>query len=167
MQTISEDYRGLNIELHKTNPNYGMSGQKWGPAIMAATQAMQTTDVLDYGCGKSTLAKTLPFNINQYDPAIPRFKHKPEPADLLVCTDVLEHIEPDMLDSVLDDIKNLTKKAAFLVVATGPAHKTLSDGRNAHLIQERPKWWESKLSKRFNSVVIEEGEGGFTAICEK
>ena len=62
-----------------------------------------------------------------------------------MCTDVLEHIEPDCVDMVIEDIFRLTKRAAFLVIANRPALRALPDGRNAHLIQEGPEWWLPKL----------------------
>lgn len=168
MQTISENYRGLNEDLHKTNTSYGTSGKKWAGVVRMASMEINSTDILDYGCGKSTLAHSLPFPIHQYDPAIPRFRARPESADIVVCTDVLEHIEPDLIENVLDDISSLTKRVAILVVASGPAQKTLADGRNAHLIQEKAPWWMDKLVVRFSSVNIEDGgDAGFTAVCEK
>jgi 2-polyprenyl-3-methyl-5-hydroxy-6-metoxy-1,4-benzoquinol methylase len=67
----------------------------------------------------------------------------PEPHDIVACTDVLEHIEPDCLDDVLKDIRRCTKKVAFLLIATRPAIKVLADGRNAHLIQQPYTWWRT------------------------
>jgi 2-polyprenyl-3-methyl-5-hydroxy-6-metoxy-1,4-benzoquinol methylase len=68
----------------------------------------------------------------------------------VACTDVLEHIEPDQLDKVLDDLKRLVKQAGVFVIATGPAKKFLDDGRNAHLIQEGAAWWLPKIMARFD-----------------
>jgi S-adenosylmethionine:diacylglycerol 3-amino-3-carboxypropyl transferase len=91
----------------------------------------------------------------------------PEPHDIVVCTDVLEHIEPDCLDDVLADIRRCTKKAALLVVATRPAMKTLSDGRNAHLIQEDFKWWEPHIEKAgFRVLQGHAVTGEFTLVCD-
>jgi hypothetical protein len=69
----------------------------------------------------------------------------PKPAQLLACTDVLEHIEPDRLDAVLRHQFNVAELGAFFTIATRPANKVLPDGRNAHLIQELPSWWVQKL----------------------
>ena len=149
MQTISDEYRGLNQQLHADKKEYGTSGSKWALQIMEMCKTLETRDVLDYGCGKSTLANNLPFSIRQYDPAIPKYSERPSPADLVVCTDVLEHIEPEFLDAVFDDLQRLTRKMGYFVIATGPANKTLADGRNAHLIQEGPRWWLPKIMQRF------------------
>ena len=45
----------------------------------------------------------LTFEIKEYDPAIPGKDSLPEPADIVVCSDVLEHIEPNYLLNVLVD----------------------------------------------------------------
>lgn len=152
MTTITEEYRGLNEELHASNHAYGTSGREWIPNIEALASMLQTTDVLDYGCGKRTLGNGLSFRINEYDPAIFGLDDKPKPASLVVCTDVLEHIEPELLDNVLNDLQRVTKRMGFFTIATYPAKKFLADGRNAHLIVESPNWWLEKLLLRFNII---------------
>jgi hypothetical protein len=150
MQLISDEYRKLNEGLHETNKKYGVSGAVYLQHIVNLVKAYQTQDILDYGCGKSTLANNLPFIIKQYDPAVPKYSEMPKPAHIVVCTDVLEHIEPECLDNVLDHIRDLTRKVAFLVIATRHAQKTLADGRNAHLIVKPARWWLAKLYERFD-----------------
>src|ERR1700693_4012363 len=99
MQLITDEYRKLNEELHISNKHYGVSGVYYLNDIAKLLQKMDTQDLLDYGREKTTLAQNLPFTIKKYDPTIQKYKHLPAPADLVVCTDVLEHIEPEMLDS--------------------------------------------------------------------
>lgn len=163
---ISESYRALNEKLHKDNPHYGTSGQKFSQQIHALALAMQTEDILDYGCGKSTLAQNLPFKIKQYDPAVKKYAALPNPADLVVCTDVLEHIEPEMLDEVLNHLKTLTKRKGFFTIANRPAHKTLDDGRNAHLIIEPPLYWLTKLFDYFNVAGYQDLKGEMLVVVE-
>lgn len=107
-------------------------------------ESLGFTDILDYGCGKGKLGLG-----RKYDPAIPEFFADPEPADLLVSTDVLEHIEPDLLDNVLIHMKSKMKKQGFLTIGCSPAAKKLPDGRNAHLIVQSPDWWIEKLKEHF------------------
>jgi 2-polyprenyl-3-methyl-5-hydroxy-6-metoxy-1,4-benzoquinol methylase len=147
---ITQEYKELNTKLHDSNKHYGANGHKWATHIEGFAKMVGTQDILDYGCGKSTLAQNLPFDINQYDPAILKHSVAPDPADIVVCTDVLEHIEPELIDNVLADIHRLTKEACFLVIANRPAKKILEDGRNAHLIQQDEKWWLEKLLPLFN-----------------
>lgn len=162
----SEEYRGLNEKLHETNENYGTYGKKWADAIYGLAMSLGTDDILDYGCGKSTLSKNLPFSIKQYDPAVSKYKDTPDPADIVACTDVLEHIEPEYLENVLDDLKRVIKKVGFFVIATRPAQKVLEDGRNAHLIQNDERWWLPKLCERFNIMVFNKNEGEFICVVE-
>lgn len=147
---ITDEYRKLNEKLHETNKGYGTSGHKWAQQIAGLAKMVGTTDILDYGCGKSTLAQNLPFSINQYDPAIAKYSMAPEPADIVVCTDVLEHIEPECIVEVLRDICRLSKQMTFLCIANRPAKKTLEDGRNAHLIQENDIWWLGHILPLFH-----------------
>lgn len=150
---ITEEYRKANLSLHKSNPKYGTSGAKWAGKVSVLAPKLQCQTVLDYGCGKGLLASALPeLNIAEYDPAIPGKDAEPEPADLVVCTDVLEHIEPSCLDEVLDHIRRLTLKYAFVNVATRPAVKMLPDGRNAHLIIEPADWWKERIERFFTIV---------------
>lgn len=145
---ISDEMRGLNSQLHQDNPYYGSGGSKYAETVIQM-KTPEITSILDYGCGKSQLAKSLPFPIWQYDPAIPEHSEPPRPADLVICTDVLEHIEKETLDAVLDDLRRVTVKVGYFVIHIGPAKKVYADGRNAHLIQETPEWWVKKLQSRF------------------
>ena len=142
---ISDSYRELNQAMHRTNPAFGVSGHRYAPIPQMLMSGHETADVLDYGCGKRTLENALGFPITNYDPCIPGLDGRPEPHDIVMCTDVLEHIEPEWLDEVLADIRRCTKRVAFLLVATRPAKKTLADGRNAHLIQEPYSWWKARI----------------------
>ncbi len=166
---ISEEYRRQNADLHESNKFYGVSGSRWAKKIDRLATNMKAETILDYGCGKQTLARSLPhLNIKGYDPAFEELSAPAEPADFVVCTDVLEHIEPDLLDNVLDDLQRVTKGHGFFNVATYPAAKTLSDGRNAHLIQEQLGWWFPKIESRFMVAKLQNyGEhGGFWVIVK-
>ena len=148
--TISEGYRELNRELHEREPKYGGRAHvAAAAAVYALSRQVSTEDVLDYGCGKGDLARGLPFPIREYDPAIPGKDAPPEPADLVVCLDVMEHIEPEYLAAVLQDLQRVVRKVGFFCVACGPAKKVLADGRNAHLIQQSPDWWRAKFDEHF------------------
>lgn len=144
-QLISDDYLEQNIELHKIQPTYGCSGWQYRDAVLELCATFSTEDVLDYGAGKGTLAEKMPWPIAQYDPAIPEISAWPYDHDIVVCGDVLEHIEPELLGNVLAHIRDVTKLAAYFVIGTRPAGKNLPDGRNAHLIQKPAEWWANQL----------------------
>lgn len=157
-ELFSAEYRELNAKLHHDNLAYGVGGGKHADTVLKLCKSLKTTSVLDYGCGKGYLAKKLPFPIWEYDPAIPGKTDAPRQADLVVCTDVLEHIEPDKLDFVLDDLRRCTRKVGYFIVHTGPSAKTLADGRNAHLIQQPRAWWEERFGIYFEiGKVLETG----------
>jgi hypothetical protein len=163
---ISPEYKQQNAQLHEQRPDYGVSGAKWASMVLEYSNMLETRSVLDYGCGKRTLQDALGFDIRNYDPCIPGYDAVPAPADIVVCTDVLEHIEPECLDAVLADLKRCIKKIGILTVATRPAKKTLPDGRNTHLIQEQIQWWLPKLWERFHIVQFNDMGGEFLAIVQ-
>jgi 2-polyprenyl-3-methyl-5-hydroxy-6-metoxy-1,4-benzoquinol methylase len=146
---ISAEYASLNRQLHESNLAYGVGGGKHAETVLSLAASLKTTSILDYGCGKGYLAKAIPFPIWEYDPAIPGKTDSPRPADVVVCTDVLEHIEPEHLDGVLKDLQRCTRKVGYFVIHTGPAAKTLPDGRNTHLLQYPRSWWEQRLRQHF------------------
>jgi len=161
---ISDGYRQLNAEIHGEKPTWGVLPMESIKLIKHLCEKTKIESILDYGCGKGRLGKVLSC-VQSYDPAVPEFSLPPKPADLVVCTSVLEHIEPECLDEVLDDLKFLTWKMIFFVVATEVDSKNfLSDGRNAHLIQEPFEWWYPKLTSRWKVQLIEVVDGAFTFV---
>lgn len=161
---ITPEYHKLQSAFHLQRPDYGMSGAKHVEHILSLAKKLETRDILDYGCGKATFQKAIPYPIQNYDPCMPEYARRPEPADIVVCTDVLEHIEPNCLDAVLADLAALTKKVLFTNVACRAAAKFLPDGRNAHLIQESPNWWLARLLPHMDVHSFQSGPGSFTAI---
>jgi hypothetical protein len=154
-ELISSKLRDLNSKLHKDRLDYGRGGGRHADTVTKLAMTLKTPEnsipsVLDYGSGKGGLAKALPFPIWEYDPAVPGKEESPRPADLVVCTDVLEHIELDKLSFVLADLQRCVKKLGYFVIHTEAAMKSYADGRNTHLIQQKRAWWEKHLSKYFS-----------------
>lgn len=148
---ISPEWRALNRQLHEERADFGSKIVKRRLRALATILGREHyASVLDYGCGKGRLRRRIGPIVRNYDPAMPQWSGEPEPADLVVCWDVLEHIEPERLDAVLDHLRSLTLKQAFLIVATRPdGSKLMPDGRNPHLIIEDAEWWLPKLSARW------------------
>jgi hypothetical protein len=143
---ISEEYRKLNQQLHKEREDYG-SRQRLDmyDDVLSLMALHDCRTVLDYGCGKATMSKFI-NGVTNYDPCIKEYSAPATPHDLIVCADVLEHIEPELLDHVLADIISNANKAIYLVIATRTdTTKTLPDGRNPHLIVEPGSWWLRKI----------------------
>lgn len=150
---ISEGYRAQQQELHEKG-NYGSASIIYAPIVSEVIERMAVSHLLDYGSGRDTnLAKNLKLTrkltYQAYDPGVPRFAKPPVPAQMVCCIDVLEHIEPDLLDNVLDDLCRLAEGIVFLTVTTVAAFKSLPDGRNAHLTQQPMSWWMPKFFERW------------------
>lgn len=148
---ISQKYVVEQQILHASPKGYGGKGSKWASTVLDLMTEYDAWSVLDYGCGQGSLMRELsanglgPTRLREYDPAIPEKNALPSFTDLVVCTDVLEHCEPERLDAVLRHLVLLARKAVFLAVATRPSNKRLSDGRNAHLIVKPAEWWEEHV----------------------
>lgn len=167
---ISEAYREQNRRLHEESEVYGANSASYFNPVVKLMHRTRSADVLDYGCGKGSLVKALQehgYNARGYDPAVAEYSAPPEPADLVVCTDVIEHIEPEYINGVLIDLERLTKRAIYLIIATGPAQKILPDGRNAHLIQKDSREWLYDLLPRFRLVEFMDAGRGFAAVMSK
>jgi hypothetical protein len=162
---ISPGYLEQQRQLH-ANPNYGIASVGYAPIVQGILLDFELESVSDYGAGKQRLRTALedlgtpPFDYYPYDPAFPEYG-EPQPADLVCCIDVLEHIEAECLDDVLLDLRDITIRAGFFTVHTGPALKVLPDGRNAHLIQKPTSWWLPRLCQHFEIEQLTRGEGGF------
>jgi hypothetical protein len=169
---ITEEYRRLQEQLH-LNPKYGVASVKYAPLVAEAMQAVGTLELLDYGAGKGRLGLTLkqiikqPLTVHHYDPAIPQWSKPAQPCNFVACIDVLEHIEPDLIDNVLDDLARVTAGVGVFTVDTKAAEKVLLDGRNAHLIQKPTSWWLPKFLERFELVTFNRVPRGFWIAVER
>lgn len=162
-KVITDQQRQLNAALHQSNNHFGNRADAGGLArhlpatLLRLHQLGACNSVLDYGTGKGALVQRLrtelpnTIRVDGYDPAVEAFAARPsEPADILTCLDVLEHIEMNSLDAVLREIHQLTRQFCYLVIDLQPAKKTLADGRNAHILLAPPEWWASRISQLFS-----------------
>lgn len=152
---ISDSYRIQQARLHAAHEDYGVASVLLAPLVADVAKRIGARELLDYGAGKQRLAEALhdrlgpSVPIHAYDPAIPAISAVPAPADLVVCLDVLEHIEPEKLDAVVADLHGLTKRLLLASIASTPSRRILEDGRNAHLIQQPMEWWLPNLWQKF------------------
>jgi 2-polyprenyl-3-methyl-5-hydroxy-6-metoxy-1,4-benzoquinol methylase len=155
-QLITEEYKRLNQELHATRLDYGCKSSRHATAVINLVQRVEGSTVLDYGCGKGDLVKYLnnhtAYSVTGYDPGHPRYSEtQVAPVDVVVCTDVLEHIEPTLVDNVLRDLDINSRKAMYLHVATRyDKSKLLPDGTNPHKVVEQTSWWLCKFKSVFS-----------------
>lgn len=152
MTLISEEYRLLQKKMHK-NENYGSTGALYADFINQLISEHKFKQILDYGAGKCGLkAKLQKIEYFAYEPSNDLYSKPPNPCKFVVSIDVLEHIEPECLDAVLDDMQRVTIGYGFYTIHTKAAKKNLPDGRNAHLIQKPMGWWLPKLASRFDII---------------
>ena len=168
---ISGAYKELLRKKHKADKSWGDTGARHFMKVIQLLDQHECKSVLDYGCGKGLLGikfreeqkptehegEMIPSGIAdvkfyEYDPGIEEKEKGLANADLVVCTDVLEHIEPQYIDAVIAELAAKTQKVAYLVISCREAIHKLPDGRNAHLIVQPPEWWEKKLLQSFKKV---------------
>lgn len=143
----SDAYSDVLLATHKsTGMRWGGAGKSHADTVTAFANELQAWTILDYGCGRGTLKDSIQWPVEEYDPGIPGKRALPKPADLVVCTDVLEHVEGDKIDNVLRHLRSLTRKGIFLVIALTPARQILVDGRNAHISLHPAAWWIKRLT---------------------
>lgn len=118
----------------------------WLPRIEELAEQIRAQTVLDYGSGPySPIACHTNLDVSEYDPGVPRLSRMPEPADLVVCLQALEHIESRCVDDVLAHIESLANKAVLIVVSDKHSSKTLPDGSPWHSFVMSQDWWRQKL----------------------
>lgn len=154
---ISAAYLAEMEALHAAPRGFGAKGFKWEDMVASLFISYRCASILDYGAGQGSLqaalnARGVAWKVQSYDPAVEKFSADPAPADLVVCADVLEHVEGEKLGAVIDHLANLTRTALFVVVGLTPTAKTLSDGRQAHISLHPPTWWRAALGRRFRQT---------------
>lgn len=144
---ISDSYKKIYTEIHDKT-KFGKRS-KIPDFLPVFIEKISPTSILDFGCGKGNLVEKLKevypkTNILGFDPANPKFDNLLSQVDLIISTDVLEHIEPNLIDQTLEEIADNCNHTYHLI-SCAPAKLILPDGRNAHLIQETPEWWRKKF----------------------
>lgn len=147
----TEEYRNQLSQYHQKDATWGNGPRRYIPVVGHFIYENQVTNVLDYGCGKGKNLSWIFGGITwvNYDPGIEQWASDPATCPHLICMDVLEHIEPELLDNVLEHINSKFTKRALLSISCSPSRHELPDGRNAHLIIENHIWWLQKLEKVF------------------
>lgn len=160
---ITDDYRAQCEEMHRAMEDWGNRRSAWIPIILNFANACRPRSILDYGCGKGWLAKDLRADghkdVREYDPAIPQKSKMPVPADLVICNDVLEHVEPELVENVLIHLHSLIHSVGFFNIVLHEARRQqLPDGTNPHKSIHDAEWWLNHLSA-FWDIEILKGRG--------
>lgn len=142
------------LRQHRGNdPDWGGSAvRNAGDAIVRwLNKHKAIATVLDFGCGAGTLKPFIEKNaragitVDEYDPSVDGKTRLPtDTYDLLITTDVLEHVEPASLDDTLRWMNGHSRRQ-FHHIDCNETKDRLPDGRDVHLIVQPPEWWLSKL----------------------
>lgn len=142
--------------LYKRKKNYGKTSIKLYDMLKKIINDLNISSVLDYGCGKSKLLDLIKKNkkikIYRYDPAIKKYsKLTKNKVNLVICTDVLQHVPLYDLDRVLKEIKSKGIYILFYIKCTN--HKTkLPNKTYANCTVYDKKWWLEKLSNYYDDI---------------
>jgi hypothetical protein len=136
---------------------YGSSSMLHFDTISKEVLKVDPSSMLDYGCGRSDLVAHFwndgKRRIARYDPAVPAYKDFPkEGFEMVLCNDVLEHIEMMDVVRVLEEIKSKSINVVF-TISMKLARAKLPDGRNAHITLLSRSEWLRWLKQHFQTVV--------------
>lgn len=148
-------------------PEKTFDGHSLGPHVQTITRLLGSygaRSLTDYGCGKAIgytdavivgqdgkqhkglLQYWAPVAITLYDPGNPLHDAYPEKqTDVVISTDVLEHIPAEDIPWVLDSMFSLARRFVYLSIACYAAAKSLPSGENAHITQKSPGWWLDQI----------------------
>lgn len=169
---MKENYADHYTKLHDAKDGKYFGGKVADPALVVTlVEQCRPRTLLDYGCGKGKqytekrthdrwggLMPTL------YDIGVKEFRAKPEGKfDGVICCDMMEHIHPEDVDTVLADVISYAGRDddglafVYLYISCVPSKgKRLADGRNVHLTVQPPEWWNDKLKAyaRRNLIIV-------------
>jgi hypothetical protein len=164
-QVIGE-YFNIYDKHYKDGKVYGKSSEDLLELLAPHIIKLNPKSILDYGCGRSGLIHYFwndgKRTLDKYDPAIREYRNMPDGEfDLVICTDVMEHIPKDSLRVVLKKIKLKSNNVIF-GISTIPARQKFSDGTNAHItLMPKDEWikYLKGVGFRIGETITEDNNG--------
>ena len=161
---ITDYYRMLNEQMHRLHQFDGNDSMMHFYSILSYAQKIKAETILDYGCGSAEIGRHMPLKVHNYDPNVPEFAPDPPPCDLLICLDVLEHVEPWCIDAVVEHMQERAVLGMYLHIALAPDEtKVLPDGSNPHSIIRSAEWWIRKFKPE--EIICHRPNYSVTLIC--
>ena len=126
--------------------------------------------ILEIGCGDGTtvgILRDAGYSIIGMDITDAGFKDRPycrtgnvlaipfddDSFDVVISTDVLEHIEHDDIDQAIKEIYRVARSYTFHIIPAIPCSDKDERGRDIHLICEYPEWWIAKFKEHNNKGI--------------
>jgi hypothetical protein len=155
-KTADGNFHGTSILHHKES-------------IRALVQSTGAKTMLDFGSGRGDAYRSphklhhylgLPrAAVTLYDPAFATdgvFSTSTLPTgqfDLVVCSDVLEHVPEAEVDEFVARLFSYAKLGVWASVCCRPAKKFFADGTNLHCTVKPYDWWNDAFARANNGVM--------------
>lgn len=152
------DAYAAHLRKEHDGSKWGSTGARFAGELFAQRIACRPylKTVLDFGCGKGTMKPFLlerfpNLTISEYDPGIAGKDKLPKGQfDLVMSSDVMEHIEPHLLEETIGILDGLTGLVSMHDIACSPTFKLFGEGpykgQDLHLIIEEPEWWRVQFA---------------------
>jgi hypothetical protein len=131
-------------------------------SVAAPIKTSGATTILDYGSGKAqhydapgdggvencmrTYSGWPGVKVRCFDPGHAPFSALPQGTfDGVISTDVVEHLAPEDVPWVLDEMFSYAEKFVYVIAACYPAKLILPNGLNAHTVLQPPAWWREQM----------------------
>jgi 2-polyprenyl-3-methyl-5-hydroxy-6-metoxy-1,4-benzoquinol methylase len=180
------NYGAIYDHIYATSPAYGeemdilTDRASKDPIIARVIEVFAPRTVVDLGCGQGHYLRKLKqdFDIDVTGVEVSRvccetylaglkhvnediytFLKTPARFDLLLCTDVLEHIAEDEIDAILFEAARMAPVALYGIAN----HSDVQAGIELHLTAKPVEWWLERLSRNYVEVraIAELYEGRF------
>jgi len=152
---ITPEYQKTLLDLHKNE--WGTTGGQYvGESLVnILSEFTEIETILDYGCGSASLRdfvrdRGIEKDWTLYDPGVYKFNDEPKGKfDLVVTTDVLEHVEEPMLNNTVRNLQSLAGKYLLSEIAcylSGVKFKEGPyNGQDLHINLKAPDAWRLRL----------------------
>jgi 2-polyprenyl-3-methyl-5-hydroxy-6-metoxy-1,4-benzoquinol methylase len=158
------EYKDLELykQLHQQR-SYGDTGSVYTDDVRSFIDETGSVSVLDFGAGRGSLKSSLhnkySIDIDEFDPCIPDKEIIPkEEYELVITTDLLEHLFEEEIDNLFEEILSLKPKFMYHAISTRTATILLPDGSNCHKTVKNTEWWSNRIKSLLNPKSIEQKE---------
>lgn len=152
------DLLPLYREMAETGTNFsGLSILQHAKQIGALIKLTKSATLLDFGSGRGDAYRS-PHKVSHtwglkrsavtlYDPSFKGIDVLPNRKfDMVVCSDVLEHVPEVDVDAFIGTLFNYAKLHVWASVCCRPAKKTFpTTGENLHITIQPLDWWREKF----------------------